>query len=73
MYMNLDPHEKEPRITLFKANDVDTGWEEDSEHVEFKDLLSGLRKIRELIEAMEVLSGFQPLEQPQQTRSPEED
>ena len=58
MYVRLDSETLKPTVTVFQAKDVDTGWMPDSKHVEFAELLAGLKTLNELIELFQQLAGF---------------
>ena len=46
-------------MTVFKAADVDTGFLPGSKHVESEELVKGLASLRELIDGLQELAGFQ--------------
>ena len=58
LYIRLEPVTPKPIVTAFQAKDVDTGWMPDSKHVEFAELLAGLKTLNELIELFQQLAGF---------------
>jgi hypothetical protein len=58
MYCRIDEVTKQLAVTLFKAKDVDTGFEPGAKHVEFPELLTALSTLRELTEGFERLAGF---------------
>ena len=58
MYLRFDPETLKPRVTLFKAKDLDTGLLPESKHVEFHELLTALATLTGLIEEFQRLAGF---------------
>ena len=60
MYMRRDGKMQNPTITVFKAKDLDTGFLPDSKHLEFPELLAGLKSLNELIEELQRIAGFCP-------------
>lgn len=59
MYCRIDEVTKRPAVTVFKAKDLDTGFEPGAKHVEFPELLAALGMLRELTEGFERLAGFE--------------
>ena len=64
MYVRLAPLTQKPTVTVFQAKDVDTGWMPDSKHVEFAELLAGLKTLNGLIELFQQLDGFKEAASP---------
>lgn len=50
MYSRFDEETNEIKVSVFKAKDLDTGWTPGAKHVEFSELLEGLKMLDELIE-----------------------
>jgi hypothetical protein len=59
LYCRIDEVTKQPVVTLFKAKDLDTGFEPNANHIEFPELLAALGVLRELTEGFERLAGFE--------------
>jgi len=60
LYARYDVQTKKWSVTVFQANDVDTGFLPTSTHVEFEDLLTALGRLTELIEELQRFVGFKP-------------
>ena len=62
MYVGFDEETRQSTVTVFKAKDVDTGFDPEAKHVDFAELLAGLNTLNELIEQFQRLTEFKEAE-----------
>ncbi len=58
MYFRIDEETKKPKVTVLRAKDLDTGCNPDTKHVEFSELLTGLKTLNDLAEDFQRIAGF---------------